>query len=88
MAKPDYKTALIVGVTTGSAQWVVLRRRWRRAGWWPVVSALAGLILAIVVGTSITGPLEFLMLAVIPAATTGLLVAWLFVDVPARSGRA
>lgn len=81
-------TALIVGVTTGVAQWVVLRRQWRRARWWPVVSTLAGLILAIVVGTSITGPLEFLMLAVIPAAATGLLVAWLFVDVPARSGRA
>ncbi len=80
-------TALIVGITTGCAQWVVLRRQWRRAGWWPVVSALSGVILALAVGTAITGPLEFLLLAAIPAAATGLLVAWLFVDVPARPGR-
>ena len=80
-------TALIVGATTGIAQWVVLRRQWRRAGWWPAVSALSGAILALVVGTSINGLLEFLLLAAIPAAATGVLVAWMFGDLPARPGR-
>lgn len=77
-------TLLIVGLTTGIAQWLVLRRQWRRAGWWPVASATAGVILALVIGSTITDLVEIVALAAIPGAVTGLLVAWMFSELPAR----
>ena len=32
---------IVLGVSVGAAQWLVLRREVRLAGWWPIVSALA-----------------------------------------------
>jgi hypothetical protein len=34
----------IVMAAVGTAQWLVLRRHWRRAGWWIVASAIGGAV--------------------------------------------
>ncbi len=73
-------TLMIVGATTGIAQWLVLRGQWDRAGWWPAASALSGGALALAIGPTITSMAEFVWIGAIPGATMGLLVAWMFVD--------
>ena len=53
----------VIGVTTGAAQWFVLRRWCFRAGWWVAISTL-GWAVGPVLGTSLTGA--------VVGATTGL----------------
>lgn len=73
-------TLLIVGVTLGVAQWLLMRGQWSRAGWWPVASSLCGVLLPLLIGPTITSMFEFVLLGAIPGAVMGLLVAWMFVD--------
>ena len=70
----------LVGICLGSAQWLVLRRQVRSAGWWIVVSGLgwiAGLSLSAAL-IDVGGILVSLLLAgIVAGGTTGMLLAYL-----------
>jgi hypothetical protein len=69
-------TFALVGAALGGIQWLVLRRRFIRAGWWVLASA-AGFA-----GFAAIGPLAdiltlIVLLGAIPGATTGIALVWL-----------
>ena len=37
----DFLTGLLIGLTTGSAQWLILRREVHWAGWWIAINVIA-----------------------------------------------
>jgi hypothetical protein len=37
----DFLVGILVGITTGSAQWLILRREVRWAGWWIIINVVA-----------------------------------------------
>ena len=64
-AELDFLSAFLLGITTGMAQWVILRQEIQWAGWWPVVNAVAWM----------TGMTLFpapLLVGVMPGAMTGI----------------
>jgi hypothetical protein len=65
-----------VGLCLGLAQLPVLRADWRRSLIWLLVSALGWLCLAAVVGQSLDRTSDLLALGAVPAAFTGLALAW------------
>jgi hypothetical protein len=61
----DFLAGVIIGVTTGTAQWLVLRREIYWAGWWIVISVIAWTTgMALLPGVMLTG--------VMAGAITGL----------------
>lgn len=74
-------SAMLIGAVTGLAQWLVLRRRVPRAGWWVLASALGWGLARLIVGEVFTSLLELLVIAV-PAAVTGLAMWWLLAHLP------
>jgi predicted lysophospholipase L1 biosynthesis ABC-type transport system permease subunit len=56
---------LILGAITGAAQWLVLRRVYRQAGWWIPASAAAWML-------GLTGVLGYLLVGTIVGAASGL----------------
>jgi hypothetical protein len=72
-----------IGATTGLVQWLVLRRRVPRAGWWVLASVLGWGLVRPVSGESFTSPPELLLgLGVVPSAVTGLALWWLLAHLP------
>jgi len=83
-ANSTWSVALLfvsVGATTGLAQWLVLRQRVSRAGWWVLASVLgwgAVLLIAGMVVTRATRVLvQLLITGAAPALVTGLALWWL-----------
>jgi hypothetical protein len=66
-----------VGGATGLAQWLVLRRRVRRAGWWILASALGCGLVRLAAGEAFTSLLEQLMVGVVPGIVTAMALWWL-----------
>jgi hypothetical protein len=75
----DIIAGLVIGVTTGTAQWVVLRRKLLWSGWWVVISIVAwttgmallpGIFMTGVMAGSITGIALVLLLRFPNAETT------------------
>jgi len=61
----DFLAGVIIGITTGTAQWLVLRREFYWAGWWIVISVIAWTTgMALLPGVMLTG--------VMAGAITGL----------------
>lgn len=72
-------TGLTVGLCTGLAQWLILRREVRWAGWWIAINALAWAAgLTLLPGTLSTGALA--------GATTGIALSLLLHN-PRHTGR-
>jgi hypothetical protein len=65
----------LIGACLGLAQWAVLRRRMRRPAWWIPASALGWLCLSLVIGKSISSPLDMAAVGAVPAVFTGVLLA-------------
>jgi predicted branched-subunit amino acid permease len=60
----DFLAALLIGLTTGSAQWLILRREVQWAGWWIVINIIAWTTgLAFLPGLFSTGALVGLITA-------------------------
>jgi hypothetical protein len=79
-ATPDANVlvfALALGVGVGLPQWLVLRGGSTRAGWWVAASVAGWLAAGLLIGRSVDRLLDFVWLAVIPPAFTGLVLAWL-----------
>lgn len=66
-----------VGGATGLAQWLVLRRRILRAGWWILASALGGGLVGLIAGGVFTSLLELLLIGAVPAIVTAIALWWL-----------
>lgn len=75
---------LLLGLGLGVAQWLLLRRHVKQAGWWIVASALGWLLAGVMNGKSIDIPLDFLMLGVLPATLTGVVFVWLTRGIPSK----
>jgi hypothetical protein len=81
----------VIGLNLGIAQWLVLRRHVRSAGWWIVASCLAWMAgLSLSAGTvDVLGtPLSLLVIGVASGAATGSLLAYLLSGDAAPSRRA
>lgn len=77
-------TFALIGAALGGIQWLVLRRRFTRAGWWVLASA-AGFA-----GFAAIGPLGdvlalVVLLGAIPGATTGIALVWLLRQPPSKT---
>lgn len=60
-------SGLLLGAVMGAAQWVVLRRVYRQAGWWIPASAVAWTL-------GLTGVLGFSLVGAVMGAASGLLL--------------
>jgi hypothetical protein len=75
-------SATLVGAVVGLAQWLVLRQRVLRAGWWVPASALGWGLVRLIAGEVFTSPVELLIIGAVPAAVTGLAMWWLLAHWP------
>jgi hypothetical protein len=67
----DFLAGLVVGITTGTAQWLILRREVYLAGWWIVINIVAWTTaLALLPGILLTGVIA----SVITSIAIGLLL--------------
>ena len=71
-----------IGAATGLVQWLVLRRRVPRAGWWVLASALGWGLVRPIAGEAFTSLLELLIIGAVPAVVTGLALWWLLTLLP------
>ena len=69
--------ALALGASLGVMQWLVLRRHFAQAGWWVLASIVAWVATLLVIGKSVDRLTDFIALAVVPPAITGLALIWL-----------
>jgi hypothetical protein len=67
---------VVFGASTGIAQWIALRQHFPAGALWIVASLLGWGALALVVGAAFTKPADFALVALIPAAATGVLLSW------------
>lgn len=79
-------TLMIYGACTGVVQWVYLRRRWAQAIWWIPASIIGWALPGILVGPVFTNLNQMTWVGLVPAAVTGLLVAWWFSGDPGEKG--
>jgi hypothetical protein len=75
-------SAMLIGAVTGLAQWLVLRWRVPRAGWWVLASVLGWGLTRLIAGEVFTSLLELLIIGAVPAAVTGLALWWLLAHLP------
>jgi hypothetical protein len=73
-------TLAIFGACTGVVQFLYIRPKWSQAGWWIPASLVGWALPGILVGQVFTAPLQMTLLGAIPAAVTGVLVAWWFAE--------
>ena len=72
---------LLLGLSIGVGQWLVLRGHVPRAGWWIVANVAGWGLLALVMGDSF-GLFGFLLIGVLPAAATAVALALLLNQAP------
>jgi hypothetical protein len=75
-------SAALAGAVIGLAQWLVLRRRVPRAGWWVLASALGWGFLRLIAGEVFTSLVALLIIGAVPAAVTGLALWGLLAHLP------
>jgi hypothetical protein len=68
---------IVMGLSIGAGQWLLLRRHLPRAGWWIAANVAGwGLLTLMTAGNSI-GQLELFTLGFLPASVTALVLAFL-----------
>ena len=77
----------ILGLGLGGMQWLFLRRRVHRAGWYVLASMLGWLTVLIIIGPTINYMAEIVALGTVPAIFTGAALAWLFGHTPPSETR-
>lgn len=77
---------LIMGLSIGVGQWLLLRQRLPRAGWWIGANVVGWSILALVTNGNSMGQFGLFALGLLPACATALMLALLIKQVqPTRS---
>jgi hypothetical protein len=67
---------IVLGLCVGLGQWLLLRRRLPRAGWWIVANVVGWSLLFLINGKSI-GLFELLTIGLLPASVTAVAFTWL-----------
>lgn len=67
----------VVGLSIGAAQWLLLRRRVRRAGWWVAANAAGWALLSLFSAANSIGLYGLLMIGILPACATAATLALL-----------
>jgi hypothetical protein len=62
----------LIGGSVGFMQWLVLRRRLARAGWWIPATMVGWLAVRLAAGPTLVGPLDIFYLTVLPALATAV----------------
>lgn len=70
-------TFLLLGLSIGFSQWLVLRRRLSAAGWWIVANLLGWALLALVTGGNSFDQFGLFIVGFFPACTTAAVLAFL-----------
>jgi len=78
---------LELGLAIGIAQWLLLRRRVSRAGWWIAASVVGWGLLAVIPGDQMVGPLVVLLLGLIPACATAATLVLLMRQVQSKAAQ-
>ena len=66
---------LVMGLAIGTAQWLLLRRRLARAGWWIAANALGWLLLGLIIPGNSLDQFGLLILGFLPACATAVMLA-------------
>jgi hypothetical protein len=80
-------TFILMGLSIGLAQWLVLRRRLPGAGWWPVASLLGWGLVALANRGNTIDQYGLLLLGFFPACTTAAALALLTKQLPRAEER-
>jgi hypothetical protein len=67
---------IVLGLSIGVGQWLLLRRRLPRAGWWIGANVMGWVLLGLITGESF-GQFGLLLLGILPACVTAALLALL-----------
>ena len=68
---------IVMGLSIGVGQWLLLRRRLRRAGWWIAANGAGWGLLALIAEGNAIGQLGLVAFGVLPACATALVLALL-----------
>jgi peptidoglycan/LPS O-acetylase OafA/YrhL len=72
----------LMGVSIGTAQWVLLRRRLPRAGWWIAANVLGWGLLALITSGNGVDQYVLFIFGLLPACATAAMLALLMNQVP------
>jgi hypothetical protein len=78
---------LVMGLSIGFAQWLVLRRRLPGAGWWIVASLLGWGLAALANSSNTINQYTMLLLGFLPGCATAAALAWLTKHLPPAEER-
>lgn len=73
---------IVMGLSIGTGQWLLLRRRLPRAGWWIPANGAGWALLGLVTPGNSLGQLGLLALGLLPACTTAPVLALMMNRVP------
>ena len=69
-------TLVVFGASIGIAQWLMLRQHFASGSLWIAASILGWAVLALIVGDAFTQPAQVGLVALLPAAATGVVLSW------------
>ncbi len=72
---------ILLGLSIGACQWLLLRRRLPRAGWWIIANIVGWGLLALIIAVPF-GMFGFIALGTLPAAVTAVTLALLMNQLP------
>lgn len=72
---------IVLGLSIGVSQWLFLRRRFPRAGWWLAANALGWGVLALIPQNNSIGQFGLFFIGFLPACATAWALAWLMEQV-------
>ena len=67
---------IVLGLSIGLMQWLLLRRRLSKSGWWIGANVLGWVLLGLITGDSL-GQFGLLLMGFLPTTVTAALLAWL-----------
>ncbi len=79
---------LVMGLSIGMAQWLLLRRRLARAGWWIAANVVGWGLLGLITQGNALGQYGLFTLGLLPACATAAMLALLMNQVPPAEPRA
>lgn len=68
---------IVLGLSIGLGQWLLLRRRLPRAGWWLAANVLGWGLVALVPQNNSIGQFGLFFIGFLPACATAFVLAWL-----------
>ena len=68
---------VVLGLSIGAGQWLLLRRRLPQAGWWISANVAGWGLLALILGDTSIGPIGLFLVGFVPACVTAVMLALL-----------